>query len=222
MTDPGPHESHLVIVLADISGSMIVDGKLEALNLSLREMARCFDSEALHAGETLVGVVTFGGEEAQVALAPVPAGSFAWRADAAEGRTPMGRAFEVTAALAAAHAADPVPPRPNGAPAAEPMTLVLASDGRPTDKWTAGLAVLDASPRAAAASRFAVAIGADADRAVLDGFAKPAGGRVFEAEQTSDIAGCFASITLAVAADRRRRGDPGGTEDRGDQVDTHC
>jgi len=193
-------EPHVVIVLADISGSMTVDGKLEALNLSVRETARSFDDEALHGGETLLGVVTFGGDQAQVALAPVAAGRFAWRAEAAQGRTPMGRAFELTAELAA----DPAPDGGEPAASDEPMTLILVSDGRPTDDWAAGLAVLDASPRGAAASRFAIAIGADADRAVLGRFAARAGGRVFTAEQTREIAECFQWVTLAVAGRRLR------------------
>jgi uncharacterized protein YegL len=48
--------------------------------------------------------------------------------------------------------------------------LALVSDGQPTDEWRAGLKALDATPWGKRAVRVAIAIGDDADRAVLKEF----------------------------------------------------
>ena len=50
-----------VILLADVSGSMGVDGKIQALNLAVREMLSAFQDEADLRAEVHVAVVTFGG-----------------------------------------------------------------------------------------------------------------------------------------------------------------
>jgi len=84
-----------VIVMADVSGSMSVDGKIEALNLALKDMIAGFAAESRIRAEIQVGLITFGGEDARMHLPLVPAHRISEVSPlAAAGRTPMGAAFE--------------------------------------------------------------------------------------------------------------------------------
>ena len=49
-----------VIVLADISGSMLEHGKIQSLNLAVREMLEAFRDEDDLRAEIHVAVITFG------------------------------------------------------------------------------------------------------------------------------------------------------------------
>jgi Mg-chelatase subunit ChlD len=51
-----------VIVLADASGSMGENGKIEALNASLKSMVATFAKESRLRAEIQVGLITFGGK----------------------------------------------------------------------------------------------------------------------------------------------------------------
>ena len=50
-----------VIVLADVSGSMNEEGKIEALNMAIKEMVATFSKESRLRAEIQVGLITFGG-----------------------------------------------------------------------------------------------------------------------------------------------------------------
>ena len=78
--------------------------------------------------------------------------------------------------------------------------LVLVSDGAPTDDWKEPLAALKGSDRAQKASRFALAIGADADRAMLGQFVNDRENPVFEADGARDIVKFFKAVTMSVVA----------------------
>src|SRR5689334_8726549 len=51
-----------VILMADVSGSMSADGKIDALNAAVAEMLAAFAEEDDGRAEIHVAVVTFGGE----------------------------------------------------------------------------------------------------------------------------------------------------------------
>jgi uncharacterized protein YegL len=115
-----------VIVLADVSGSMGVDGKIQALNHAVREMIEAFRDETDLRAEIHVCVVTFGGK----ADAHLPLGRAAdasWTDLGANGGTPMGAAFELARSIIEDR--NIVPSR------AYRPTFVLVSDGQPTDEW---------------------------------------------------------------------------------------
>ncbi|HCL3660119.1 TPA: tellurite resistance protein TerY, partial [Pseudomonas aeruginosa] len=57
-----------IIVLADTSGSMSVDGKIEALNKGLKDMISSFAGESRLRAEIQVSVITFGGSLAELNL----------------------------------------------------------------------------------------------------------------------------------------------------------
>jgi hypothetical protein len=111
-----------VIVLADVSGSMSEDGKIDILNNALKSMILSFGAESKLRAEVQVGLITFGGEVAKEHLPLVAADRIAGvEAFRAQGRTPMGSAFEMARQLL--EDKEKIPAR-----AYRPV-LVLVSDG---------------------------------------------------------------------------------------------
>ena len=149
--------------LADCSGSMARDGKIQALNTAAREALPHMREVA--AGNPyarpLVRVMRFAtGAEWQSAEA-VPLAELVWTDLVAGGVTDMGAALS----LLAEDLSGPAMPDRGLAP-----VIVLVSDGQPTDDFNAGLAALNESAWGSKAVRLAIAIGRDADRDVLAAF----------------------------------------------------
>src|SRR5580692_3339924 len=67
-----------VIVLADVSGSMSEDGKIQSLNQAVREMLEAFRDEDDLRAEIHVAVITFGNRQARVHLPFEPASATSW------------------------------------------------------------------------------------------------------------------------------------------------
>jgi uncharacterized protein YegL len=188
-----------VIVLADVSGSMSADGKIDALNDAVAEMIATFAEEDDARAEIHVSVIAFGGGGASVHKPLRPAGEVRWEPMSATGRTPMGEAFELARAMVEDQ--EIVPSR------AYRPTLVLVSDGVPTDDWRTALAALLKSERASKATRFAMGIGADANNETLAAFLANDEGRVFEAHEAREIKNFFRWVTMSVTA-RSRSANP--------------
>ncbi len=179
-----------VIVLADVSGSMATEGKIDALNTALSEMIAALAEEDAAQAEIHVAVITFGAE-ARLHQALAPARDIAWQGLKASGRTPMGVAFDL--------ARDLIEDRGRVPGRAYRPTIVLVSDGQPTDTWNKPLQRLLGSERAGKAQRFALGIGADADRGMLAAFLADPKGRVFEAHETRQIRNFFRWVTMSVS-----------------------
>jgi len=79
-----------VIVLADVSGSMSANGKIDALNDAVSEMIATFAEEDDARAEIHVSVIAFGGGGASIHKPLRPARETRWEPMAASGRTPMG------------------------------------------------------------------------------------------------------------------------------------
>lgn len=188
-----------VIVLADISGSMSADGKIAALNDAIAEMIATFAEEDDSRAEIHVSVVTFGGAAASVHKGLTPADKLGWQAMSASGRTPMGQAF--TLARKMIEDKTVIPSR------AYRPTVVLVSDGVPTDDWEQPLKELLASERASKSMRLAMAIGEDADKKTLTAFLDDPEGRVFEAHESREIRKFFRWVTMSVTS-RSRSANP--------------
>ncbi|GHT94642.1 hypothetical protein AGMMS49545_16270 [Betaproteobacteria bacterium] len=179
-----------VIVLADTSGSMAPDGKIEALNAALREMIATFSKESRLRAEIQVGLITFGGK-AQIHLPLVEANNITgFDVLKAEGGTPMGAAFDLVRQLL--EDKDRIPSR-----AYRPV-LILISDGQPTDDWEVPFKFLREFERAQKATRFAMAIGSDADEAMLKDFANDVEAPLFKAHNARDISRFFRAVTMSV------------------------
>jgi uncharacterized protein YegL len=188
-----------VIVLADISGSMSVDAKIQSLNQSMREMLEAFRDEDDLRAEIHVAVITFGGGQVRRHLPLGPAANAQWVDLPAAGDTPMGAAF--TQAREMIEDRVIIPGR------AYRPTLVLVSDGQPTDEWKAPLAALLGSDRGGKAFRMALGIGADADQSVLAAFLHDPEARVFRADEARQIRRFFRFVTMSVTA-RSRSANP--------------
>ncbi len=149
--------------LVDCSGSMTPHGKIQALNAAVEEMLPHLDSvsaENVHS-DILVRAIAFSSGCTWHIATPTPPGELRWPTLRAQGLTDLGAAL-VT--LSAELSTPPMPPR------AFPPAVVLISDGRPTDDFEAGLATFVATQWGAKSQRFAIAIGTDADRAMLAQF----------------------------------------------------
>lgn len=188
-----------VLLLADVSGSMSTNGKIDALNDAVSEMIATFAEEDDTRAEIHVSVIAFGGGGASIHKPLRPARETRWEPMSASGRTPMGEAFELARTMVEDR--DTVPSR------AYRPTLVLVSDGVPTDDWRAPLATLLTSERASKATRFAMGIGADADRETLTAFLANNEGRVFEAHEVREIKSFFRWVTMSVTT-RSRSANP--------------
>lgn len=153
-------------VVADCSGSMAADGKMQAVNNALREtIPHLVDvaSQNPHA-EVLVRVVAFStGARWHVEMA-TPVEDLVWDDLEPGGYTDLGAALTLLAAELR------VPPMPERA---LPPAIVVISDGMPTDDYRAGLGRLLDEPWGHRAVRMAVGIGRDADREVLQRFIGP-------------------------------------------------
>lgn len=182
-----------VIVLADVSGSMAENQKIEALNQALQAMIESFAKESRLRVEIQVGLITFGIDGAKEHLPVVAAHRIeSMEALRASGPTPMGKAF--TLARQWLEDKQRMPLR-----AYHPV-LVLVSDGAPTDDWEVPLSALKSSERAQKATRFAMAVGADADADMLAQFANDREAPVFQADGARDIVRFFRAVTMSVVA----------------------
>ena len=154
------------IFIADCSGSMSVNGKIESLNQAIKLviplMVKVAD-ENPHA-QILVRALAFSVGAQWHLSQPTPVEQFSWTDLEIPddcGGTDMGRAFEMVAAQLK------MPPMTDRA---LPPVLVLLTDGGPTDDASAGLRVLLAEPWGKKAVRVAIAIGDDAELGILQKF----------------------------------------------------
>jgi uncharacterized protein YegL len=190
-----------VIILADTSGSMSENGKIEALNTALNDMVGAFTEERTGRAEIHIAVVTFGGT-AQVFQDIAPASKITLRSLGATGMTPMGGAFDIARELVEDR--EKLPGR------AYTPAIVLVSDGQPNDNWESALMRLLESDRAKKAQRFALGIGSDADAAVLRRFLAHPDRKVFGAADARQIKNFFNWVTMSVTA-RSRSTNPNET-----------
>ncbi len=151
------------IWIADSSGSMATDGKVQALNYAIRnaipDMQRVAEDNPN--AEVLVRAIKFSSGAQWHVSQPTPVADFEWMDLSADGVTDMGKALSMVADQLK------IPPMTKRA---LPPVLVLISDGQPTDDFESGLEALMNQPWGKKAVRIAIAIGEDADHEVLQKF----------------------------------------------------
>lgn len=188
-----------VVLLADVSGSMNAQGKIDVLNDAVAEMLDTFRAEDDSRAEIHVAVITFGQGGAKLHQPLAPASTLEWARMTAAGNTPMGAALDLVTTIIEDRAQ--LPGR------AYRPTLILVSDGQPTDDWQPPLARLHSAERASKATRFAMGIGDDADPAMLSMFVGTPGVPVFQAHEAREIKKFFRWLTMTVAQ-RSRSANP--------------
>lgn len=177
-----------VILLLDTSGSMLANDKIDILNTGVAEMVETLREADARTGSIRLSIITFGGEAAKLIAAHEPIASAQYQPFSAGGRTPLGTAFRLTQDLVEDR--DALPSR------SYRPTIALVSDGIPTDKdWRHRLDDLVNSERGSKATRFALGIGADADRQMLAAFS---GGTVYRADEASQIRTFLQFVTTTV------------------------
>ena len=151
------------IWMADCSGSMDVDGKIQSLNTAIKEAIPNMQSVADENpnAQVLVRAVKFSSGAQWHVSQPTEIADFRWEDLTAEGVTDMGKALLMVAEQLR------IPPMTERA---LPPVLVLISDGQPTDDYASGLKALMEQPWGRKAVRIAIAIGEDADTEVLQKF----------------------------------------------------
>lgn len=178
-----------VILLLDTSGSMREDDKIGILNDSVTEMIEELTEVDAGHGFITLSIITFGGKSANVVVAHKPIADVEFTSLRANGPTPLGEAFKMARELVEDRKA--LPSR------AYRPTIALVSDGNPTDRiWEQELDALLTSERGAKATRFALAIGADADRQLL---AKFSGDKPHEASEAAEIRNFLRFVTTTVS-----------------------
>lgn len=180
-----------VIILADTSGSMCADNNIGILNIAIREMIDALSDEGSLRAEVYIAVITFGKGGAHAHLPFNKASSISWDDLEANGTTPMGEAFMMAQAL--------IENKEIISSRSYTPTIVLLSDGKPTDDYEEPLRNLLSSPRAAKAFRMAMSIGANDDQEVLEEFLGDSDLPVFQANEARQIQKFFRFVTMSVS-----------------------
>ncbi len=186
-----------VILVADTSGSMGQNGKIEALNLAVREMVDLFSRENGLRAELQVAVIVFGGDGARLHVPLTPARSLKWTDVTASGPTPLGAAIDMLRGLL--EDANVVPSR------AYRPAVVLLSDGRPNDehRWPRAVTEYLGSDRASKATRFVVAIGTDADERPLRAFLGSESATIHRPETASELQELLYAVSQSICVSSR-------------------
>ena len=177
-----------VVLLLDVSSSMSGD-KIENLNKAVEDMLDTFAQEEKMETEILVSVITFG-NQVELHVPYTKASQVQWQGLHANGMTPMGTALKMAKAMI--EDKETTPSR------AYRPTIVLVSDGQPNDSWEGPLNDFIAEGRSSKCDRMAMAIGHDADEAVLGRFIEGTPHELFYAENASQLHEFFQRVTMSV------------------------
>lgn len=216
-----------VFLLLDVSGSMnevirfenpqetdrthqddgriweVVNGgtsKIHVLNDAVRQMLDSFSADERLETEFLVSIITFG-DTAASHCAPSAASSVKWLDMQAGGATSMGAAFALAKELV--ESKDVIPSR------AYRPSIVLVSDGQPTDDWQGPLDELITKGRSSKCFFMAMGIGEDPGAGALERFISqtpvlaevngaPVRNAVFHATDADRIHEFFRKVTMSV------------------------
>ncbi len=177
-----------VIIAVDTSGSMSVDGKIEALNLALNNFLNSIKGEGNSHIEIDVAIYTFGREvTCNVELQKVE--SIEPQHYEARGKTPLGLTLKIIKQLI--EDKEKIPSR------SYRPTVVIISDGMPTDDFTQALNDFKNEGRSSKSFRIAMAIGDDANKEILGAFVSDPSYLV-EGESAGDIHNFFQFVTMSV------------------------
>jgi len=154
----------VLFFLVDTSGSM-QGTKIGAVNTAIREVVPDLADIGGADIDLKIAVLEFSmGCRWQNPSGPVPVDKFFWTNLSAEGSTDMGAAFRELNDRLSRNSFLRAPS------ASVAPVILLLSDGQPSDDYQSALAALKGNNWFKSAIKVALAIGADADRAVLEEF----------------------------------------------------
>lgn len=180
-----------VIILADTSGSMAGQGKIDHLNQAIRKMIASFKEESAIGVSIKLAVIAFGGENAILHTPYSSVGWIEWKDLKANGKTPLGQGLVMLGKMLDEMTGITRSFRPN---------VVLVSDGIPTDNWQVPFHKIVNSKRSGKANRLAIGVGADADQKMLTEFVGGDATKVVSDHDASMIGQFFEYVTLTVVS----------------------
>ena len=183
-----------VVLLLDTSSSMRAGGeqsKIAELDSAVHEMIKDFAHEEQLETEIQVSVITFGYEGVKIALPYTNASKEEKEKLVAEGNTPMGGALRMAKAMI--EDKETTPSR-----AYRPL-VILCSDGAPNDDWQEPMDQFIKEGRSSKCDRMAMAIGRDANEAVLKRFIEGTENPLFYAKDASSMHKFFKFVTMSVS-----------------------
>jgi len=152
-----------IFFIADCSGSMSEDGKIQSLNNAVKNAIPAMQDEAEQNSNATVYVraIKFSNGAQWHIPQKTNVQDFKWTDLAAEGVTDMGKALDmVSGQLDVSSMPEKM----------YPPVLILVTDGHPTDDYESALADLMSHPWGEKAVRIGIAIGKDANIDVLEEF----------------------------------------------------
>lgn len=183
-----------VVLLLDTSSSMNVGGeqsKIAELDSAVRDMIKDFAHEELLETEIQVSVITFGYDGVKLALPYTNASKVEMKKLEAQGNTPMGTALRM--------AKDMIEDKETTPSRAYRPLVILCSDGAPNDDWEVPMDNFIKDGRSSKCDRMAMAIGSDANEAVLKRFIEGTENPLFYAKDASSMHKFFKFVTMSVA-----------------------
>jgi uncharacterized protein YegL len=182
-----------IIWLLDCSGSMALNGKIEALNNAIREVIPAMRKAAEGNPEVqfFVRAMRFSSGASWHVAQPTLLSDFKWVDLEAAGETDMGQAFALLA--------EDLSQLPQNTRMLPPQ-IVLMTDGKPTDDWRGALDVLMNVPWGRRAVRQAIAIGQDADHETLRKFVDNPERPVLRVDNAEQLVRYFRYVSTSVTA----------------------
>lgn len=183
-----------VVLLLDTSSSMNAGGeqsKIAELDSAVRDMIKDFAHEEQLETEIQVSVITFGYDGVKLALPYTNASKVEMKKLEAQGNTPMGTAIRM--------AKDMIEDKETTPSRAYRPLVILCSDGAPNDDWEAPMDNFIKDGRSSKCDRMAMAIGSDANEAVLKRFIEGTENPLFYAKDASSMHKFFKFVTMSVA-----------------------
>lgn len=183
-----------VVLLLDTSSSMNAGGeqsKIAELDSAVRDMIKDFAHEEQLETEIQVSVITFGYDGVKLALPYTNASKVEMKKLEAQGNTPMGTALRM--------AKDMIEDKETTPSRAYRPLVILCSDGAPNDDWKAPMDNFIKDGRSSKCDRMAMAIGSDANEAVLKRFIEGTENPLFYAKDASSMHKFFKFVTMSVA-----------------------
>lgn len=181
--------------ILDVSGSMGANGRIQALNQSVRQsIPRMVEAaQSSPNAELMIHAITFGSSAKWHVYPGIPIESFVWQDLSAGGATSMGAAVgKVCDDLETNMPSRSLPP-----------VLVLVSDGHPTDDFDQSLARLAQAPWGRKAVRIAIGMGPrhEIDWGTMERFMFDMDLQPLHAANSADLADYIRwASTVAVAA----------------------
>ena len=165
--------------------------KIAELDSAVRDMIKDFAHEEQLETEIHVSVITFGYNGVQLALPYTNASKVEMKKLEAQGNTPMGMALRM--------AKDMIEDKETTPSRAYRPLVILCSDGAPNDDWEDPMDNFIKDGRSSKCDRMAMAIGSDANEAVLKRFIEGTENPLFYAKDASSMHKFFKFVTMSVA-----------------------